>query len=315
MADSGVIYLGTYAGLYKSTNYGAFFTLVFDDYTVNAIFVHPVNTQIVLIAAPSVGIFKSTDGGANWTQVLSADVAIGNFAALTADIIYATSYTGGDDGFYRSTDCGDTWEAYGDWATSGCRALAIDPVSKVLYCANENGFFKSLDYGETWIELLSLYMPAWDVQIDWNDRATIYMSHGSTVYKSTDSGANWTEVLYAQVQALAIHPTDGSIVYGGTYQVSCYKTVDDGANWSLKRSGIFPTMNTGKAVRIEPNTPAIVYLLTETALYKSTDGADNWSSIFTGSCYSIALAELIPIPVPTFSFPWVGRFQLTHVTA
>ena len=94
---------------------------------------HPKNPDIVYVAAqgalysPSAqrGVFKSTDGGATWKNVLFVDDKTGaaelSMDATNPRIMYAAMWEHGrlpwkvisggpGSGLYKSTDSGETWE-------------------------------------------------------------------------------------------------------------------------------------------------------------------------------------------------------------
>src|SRR5262249_55238132 len=122
-------------GVYKSIDAGKTWSYIGlkDTHAIGRIIVHPKNPDIVLVAAlghpfgpnPERGIFRTTDGGKNWTKVLYKDENSGGidlsfdpgnpsmiFAALwQARRLPWTMESGGPgSGLYRSTDSGTTWK-------------------------------------------------------------------------------------------------------------------------------------------------------------------------------------------------------------
>ena len=85
---------------------------------VNAIAFHPTDVNTLYIGSPSGGIWKSTNGGANWAS-LSANIPFLGVSAIlihpsNPNIIYIGTgdRDGGDAqgvGVYKSTDGGSTW--------------------------------------------------------------------------------------------------------------------------------------------------------------------------------------------------------------
>ena len=109
------------------------------------------------------GVYKSTDGGATWTNVgLPNSGRIGRIVIHPSnpDIVFvaAQGYSYGpqkDRGLYRTTDGGRTWAhtLFVDAATTGVD-LAMDPATPaIVYASLSNGLYKSTDGGATWAKL------------------------------------------------------------------------------------------------------------------------------------------------------------------
>ncbi len=120
------------------------------------------------------GVFKSTDAGKTWKNVLSISENTGASDLVLdpkhPDILYASSYQrmrhvwtlidgGPESAIYKSIDNGNTWTKLTNGLPSvdmGRIGLAISPADpKVVYATIEaanqkGGFFRSVDYGATW---------------------------------------------------------------------------------------------------------------------------------------------------------------------
>ncbi len=149
---------------------------------IGRIAIDPTNSDIVYVAAYGPvwksggerGIYKTTDGGKNWKQVLFVSEHTG-FNEVMLDprhpnIIYAAAhqrqrkvftYIGGgpESAMYKSTDGGATWNKMmsgipaGDLGRIGLNYSPVDP--DVLYAVVEategkGGVFKSTDRGASW---------------------------------------------------------------------------------------------------------------------------------------------------------------------
>ena len=198
---------------------------------ISRVRIHPTNPDIVFVAAlghafgpnEQRGIFRSTDGGKNWENVLyksenagAGDLSIdpGNPNLLFAGIwqvrrnFWNLASGGPDSGLWRSRDGGDTWE---DVSSNpglpdlpfGRIGVAISPAKAGrIYAtveAGEPGVYRSDDYGDTW-ELVSdnrdLQGRPWYYQhifADPQDADTAWvLNYGA--WKSVDGGRTWTEV-------------------------------------------------------------------------------------------------------------------------
>lgn len=149
---------------------------------IGRIAIDPTNSDIIYVAAYGPvwnsggerGIYKTTDGGKTWKQVLNVSEHTG-FNEVMVDprfpnIVYAAAhqrqrkvftYIGGgpESALYKSTDGGTTWDKMmngipaGDLGRIGLNYSPVNP--DVLYAvveANEGkgGLFKSTDRGASW---------------------------------------------------------------------------------------------------------------------------------------------------------------------
>ena len=95
------------------------------------------------------GLYKSTDNGAQWTNI-GKEIGSHIFSvAAKKGIIYVSS----EKGLFKSRDSADTWERLTNTDEIG-RALAIsfDPRNEnILYISTLKGLFKSSDSGRAWM--------------------------------------------------------------------------------------------------------------------------------------------------------------------
>lgn len=195
-SDSNVLWLGTGenksqrsahfgTGLYKSTDAGRTWTRVGLERSehIGKIVLDPRNTDVVYVAAQGPlfasggdrGLFKTTDGGKTWTNVLkiSDDTGVNEVVLDPAnpDVLWASTYQrrrhvgqliggGPESGIYKSTDGGKTWRRLTKGLPDtdmGRIALALDtrsgtPTLLALIPAQRDlsGLYRSTDGGESW---------------------------------------------------------------------------------------------------------------------------------------------------------------------
>ncbi len=171
-------------GVYKSTDGGQSFTKVGLENSehIGKIVVHPADSNTVFVAAQGPlwkeggdrGLYKTTDGGKTWAQVLKISDHTGvnevHLDPMNPDIMYATSYQrrrhqwvlidgGPESTVYKSTDGGATWRKINRGLPGGELGrigMAISPVNpEVVYAvveatAGQSGFYRSTNRGESW---------------------------------------------------------------------------------------------------------------------------------------------------------------------
>jgi photosystem II stability/assembly factor-like uncharacterized protein len=156
-ASPSTLYLVTTNGfgLYRSTDYGANWSLVRSAY---AFAMDPASPNVIYAAETSgLGVSRSTDGGDTWGSPVPACSSL-NVLAVAADssAVYAGCYAPG--GVWKSSDGGATWNPSNDGLSNlYVTSLLADPaLPNTIYAgANQNLFntgavFQSIDAGAHW---------------------------------------------------------------------------------------------------------------------------------------------------------------------
>jgi photosystem II stability/assembly factor-like uncharacterized protein len=171
-------------GVYKSEDGGRSWTNVGlkSSEHIGRVVVDPKNSDTVYVAAQGPlwapggdrGLYKTTDGGKTWAQVLKISENTGVSDVVldprNPDVIVATSYQrrrhfytmidgGPESAIHRSTDGGKTWKKVNTGLPEeqlGRIGIAISPVNPDILYANveaanrKGGIYRSSDNGVTW---------------------------------------------------------------------------------------------------------------------------------------------------------------------
>ena len=153
-------------------------------------------------------IYKSTNGGSNWTTTNNGNVLDGN-PALAMDISYQTSnkvYVGtapdqSRSGLFRTTNGGTGWDNITGTLPDRFPAdIAVDPndddiVYVTLYGFGTGHVFKSTNSGDTWTDISDNLpdVPTPAVIVDMNNSNHVYIGTDIGVFVSTDGGGNWQD--------------------------------------------------------------------------------------------------------------------------
>jgi photosystem II stability/assembly factor-like uncharacterized protein len=260
-------------GIYKSEDGGSSWKNMGlkESRQIGGIVVDPKDGNIVYVAAygPSRisggdrGIFKTTDGGKTWNNVLFISKYTGCFEIHMdprySNLLYASAhqrmrnlYTGvsggPESGIYRSTDSGTTWEKMKKGlpdADLGRIGLAISPVNPdILFAiieASENGgVYKSTDRGVSW-KKQSGYISSYPfyfqkIYCDTKDIDRIY-SMDVFMQVSIDGGKKWENLgedkKHVDNHVLWIDPDNNEHLIDGC-DGGVYETYDQGKNWIFK---------------------------------------------------------------------------------
>jgi len=162
-SNSRRIFLGGLR-IWRTTNDAASWSPVspiLDGSQVSAVEIAQTNVQRVYVGTENGGIFRSLDGGDNWSGNLAGPLPGLTVTRLitspdNADILYATVANFGTSHVFRSDDGGDNWSDIdgGELPDVPHHAIAIPTQSPTtLYVANDAGVFISEDDGVTWENL------------------------------------------------------------------------------------------------------------------------------------------------------------------
>ncbi len=218
-------------GVYKSTDAGKTWKKMGLENTqhISRIVVHPTNPDVLWVAAQGAlygptkerGIYKSTDGGLTWKNVLFVNELTGgvelSIDANYPEVLYAAMWhhqrkpnmviSGGEgSGLYKSVDGGESWFKIhkGLPEEKGKMAIAVSPAnSNKVYALVESdsdkdqgGLFVSEDAGKSWNMVSGdnrLVQRAWyyiEVFADPNDENTVYVLSAPAL-RSLDGGKTW----------------------------------------------------------------------------------------------------------------------------
>ncbi|HEY4101217.1 MAG TPA: hypothetical protein VGM20_10100 [Gemmatimonadales bacterium] len=268
-------------GVYKSTDAGATWTnigLHNSQYT-SAIVVDPRQANTVLVAVQGGrgaeppgdherGVYRSTDGGHDWTRVLGDDATGASDLSYDFDdpsIIYATMQRAGaggrgggapaapsggaSTGIYRSADGGVTWKPIGGkglppGAAGFALAVASGTHGNRLYGevrggarggGGPGGLYRSDDGGESWtLGTSAIASAGGHIYADPKNPDVAYLM-GTSMYRSLDGGKHFVSYMGApsgaDIRLLWIDPTNPRRMIAGADQGPTI-SVDGGETWN-----------------------------------------------------------------------------------
>ncbi len=115
--------------------------------------VSPVNSAVLFAGFASGGLFKSVDGGNNWSVLSLPSLGTSVFSIVFDPATASTVYVGTGNGVFKSIDNGSTWTSLNNFAgftfPPNVRALAIDPATpSTIYAGTSGaGLFKTTNGG------------------------------------------------------------------------------------------------------------------------------------------------------------------------
>lgn len=256
-----------------------------------------------------VGVLKSTDGGATWSQINNGltDLYVGSLRMHPTNNQILFAATGNDScsgsaindftlsGLFKTTNAGASWtRVIANDEMTTVRVSDLNP--NIVYAGSYFAFYRSTDGGETFTKYDKGSATVWgptgiiggfpiDMTIDPDDANTIYVnSYGGGVFKSTDGGQTWRTWSDGFTGSLIndVHVPDYSssnVLLGG--RSGPFASSDYGSSWTGLMN--FPANeNEWWAISSHPTNSSIILLANRgqsVVFVRSTDGGGSFSAV------------------------------------
>ena len=275
------------SGVWKTTNAGTTFKPIFDDqsvYSTGCVTIDPNNPYHIWVgtgenvggrhAGFGDGIYRSTDGGASWTNMgLKDSEHISKIIVHpdNSDVIMVASQgplwsSGGDRGFFKSIDGGKTWKkTLGDDQYTGVTDMVFDPRNPDRVYA-----------------------------VTWEHHRTIaaWMGGGekSRLYVSDDAGDTWTQLKTGLPEGkwgktgLAISPINPDVLYAAIElnrtKGGVWRSDNRGGSWTKMSDAVAGATGPHyyQEIYASPHKFDRLYMMNNT-LMKSEDGGKTFENM------------------------------------
>lgn len=262
------------------------------------------NPNIIYAAYATGGLWKTEDGGKNWSSIFDKEAtqSIGNIALAPSD--HNILYVGTGEanifraslpgiGMYKTTDGGKSFKHIGLENSGTIARVVVHPKNpNIVFVAasgnewtynNDRGVYQTKDGGKTWKKILfeSEKAGCIDLVMDPSDPNTLYASMWNRIRR------RWSDPV----------PEDGDNIY---------KTTDGGKTWHIINKGLPDTKTTGRiGLAVSKSNPNVLYAFVDDhnkkrdprpgetdsyerqvqkvviggAIYRSSDKGENWEKM------------------------------------
>jgi photosystem II stability/assembly factor-like uncharacterized protein len=175
-------------------------------------------------------IYKSTNAGANWTDVTGA--VNSDPYALAVDPLDCNRVFAGTYGYvFRSLDGGASWAPSNTYLSAP--ELAIDPSNPNVLYAGGYGCYKSVDGGVNWVSSgAGLSGTGQDLVAS---GSAVFMVGTAGFFRSDDGALTWqsrnSNLRGSVIPAVAVAPSQPQTVYIEAQNYSILKTLNAGGSW------------------------------------------------------------------------------------
>ncbi|HCY77044.1 MAG TPA: hypothetical protein DHV28_14070 [Ignavibacteriales bacterium] len=213
---------------------------------------NPFNSNYIIGETQNGGLFRTTNGGTNWSGSTNGINTSENVAWVAPIIAHPTTsgtfYTGRQR-IYKTTDNGGSWSAISA-NVNGTSAIREMAISK-------------------------------------SNPSIIFATSGSFVFKSTDAGVSWNNVTSGlpsrTITSVNIYPTDENLIFltfSGFGAGKVYKSSNGGSSW-VSISGNLPDTPVND-IFIYPNNPGnpnTFFVATDIGIFLTENDGTNWFEI------------------------------------
>lgn len=197
-----------------------------------------VGTVLLAAGVGGVNFHRSTDGGANWTQVDTPTDEMYGLSRGPADDLVAVAV--GENGrIWRTPDAGLTWAEQTSPTTVVLHA--VTRATAALVAVGDSGkVIRSTNNGTTWT-LIAAGITAHLYGVGGWLLVFVAVGAGGQIWRSSNSGANWTQITSPVTSALRAVARSGT----GRWTAAgddgvILQSLDDGLTWKVQES---PTTN------------------------------------------------------------------------
>ncbi len=269
-------------GVYRSTDFGVTWLKATTTTGKNVTALCIDNAHITYAGTLGDRIFRSANVGSGWYQTPTGAVGGEVNAFTTSDTVV---YTGTDEGLFRTTNHGVSWENLTSNIFGGAvYDVAINNTTGDIFTATNFGVYRSTDRGENWVSAgLAIYGIT---KICITPQHTIFANtSNSGMYRSTDNGVTWSFSGLSNSGIISLSVDFNGTIFAGGF-ANVYRSTDNGTTWVGRACGtdqVFCLITRGYHV----------FAGTSNGVYHSLNNGLSWSLMSTTGLKSTIILSLM----------------------
>lgn len=306
--STGVAYIGTLDGVWRSDNNGVSFSpqnlgIGLND-QVFEVTIDPANEQVIwagiadALGNQPVNVMRSVNGGASWNNMTPPLASPMNCRGIAIDptnsqkIYAAFGGSFGGSNFWVTTNGGASWDNRSAGLPNNPLWDVAHDGSRVLVCGGQLfgsqlvGLYTSSNDGVNWTQLSDGTWPSravQDIEIEPGNPQRIYVATTSGVFRSDNGGASWTFNIGGSqsfsVNAVTRATGGSTALLIGCNALAVFRSASEGAGFLPSSVGIGQLdVYSIAANPLNPNELAIAFQgLNNGGIYTSLNGGATWT--------------------------------------
>lgn len=226
---------------------------------------HPSDPNTLLVATNE-GLYKTTDGGVNWTMSITGSIRDIEYHPGNPSIVYAST-----DQLLRSTDGGDSFTQINNGLPNAGDVNRME----LAVSEDEPGWIYALTGKQNDASFLGLYLST-DNGLTFQLQANAPNLFGYAMAGDDDNGQSWYDM------AIDADPSNASTVFVGGINV--WKSTNAGVNWTINSHWVYPS-NVGYThadIHELRFFNGNLYCGSDGGIFKTDDSGNNWNDLTPG---------------------------------
>lgn len=304
--------------LFKSTDGGFYWQRISNKLDNKADFstldISHQNSQLLLVASPQDGIYKSVDSGQSWSSINQGinplKISLVTISPYSDQVFLAA---GTENGLYQTENGGQTWSQTLK-NSSHITAIEFADANQIMIGDSQGNIYRSLDRGKTWNLAFTVQnsgaITAFEFSPNFSANPTFWIgTQKAGIVKTDNNGASFTTANQGlsdlNIRDILLIPgqNNQSTLLASTWKDGLFKSTDGGQTWTQDNQGI--TQDPQADELEQPHFTNIqvsntfdedrtLFLGGFNGLFKSTDGGNVWEELETLSPGTIVAIAVSP---------------------